>query len=139
MMDQTSFDAHCGSLTATFMVEQWYGAHVWKVGNEDDNKVFALSTFWSGKHGESSDNERQHGIVFRVSPTSFAMLTEQPGIAQAPYFAKGNWVRVVAASPLTSGDIATYVSEAHRLVASTLKKRVKSTLGLLEPVSRPPP
>jgi predicted DNA-binding protein (MmcQ/YjbR family) len=80
MMDRAAFDALCQSLPATFMVVQWGEAHVWKVGDRNakgKNKVFAMSTFWLGKDGEGADDAKngQHGIVLKVAPMSFEMLT----------------------------------------------------------------
>ncbi|MBV6658143.1 MAG: MmcQ/YjbR family DNA-binding protein [Devosiaceae bacterium] len=131
-MDRPAFDALCASLPATFMVAQWGAAHVWKVGNAEKNKVFALSAFWVGKDGVDADDPRngQHGIVFKVAPMSFEMLTQEAGIAQAPYFAKGHWVRVVEEAPLGDDDLGAYIREAHRIMAASLTKKLQSELGL---------
>ncbi|MEM6712588.1 MAG: MmcQ/YjbR family DNA-binding protein [Pseudomonadota bacterium] len=129
-MDRPTFDAFCKTLPATFMVEQWGHAHVWKVGNETKNKVFALSSFWTGKDDETPESAPAHGIIFKVAPLSFELLTEAAGIAQAPYFAKGQWVRVTQVSPLSDDDIAAYVREAHRIMASQLTKKLQAELGL---------
>ena len=136
MMDRAQFDALCDALPATFMVEQWGGAHVWKVGNQAKNKVFAMSTFWVGKQDEPNDpRDGQHGIIFKVAPMSFEMLTQEVGIAQAPYHAKGHWVRVGEESPLSDADLAAYIGEAHRIMASGLTKKIQAELGLAELVA----
>lgn len=131
MMDRAAFDALCKGLPATFMVEQWGQAHVWKVGNANKNKVFAMSTFWIDKDEDAAKNG-QHALVFKVTPMSFAMLTEEAGITQAPYMAKGQWVRVTADSPLSDEDLAAYIGQAHRIMAGGLTKKLQAELGLTD-------
>ncbi|MFN3172086.1 MAG: MmcQ/YjbR family DNA-binding protein [Hyphomicrobiales bacterium] len=131
MMDRAAFDALCQSLPATFMVVQWGKSHVWKVGDETKNKSFALSTYWVGKDADP-DKDGQHALVFKVTPMSFEMLTQQPGIMQAPYFARGAWVRVTDESPLSDDDLAAYIREAHRIMAGGLTKKLQAELGLTD-------
>lgn len=129
MMDRATFDALCSSLPATFMVEQWGHSHVWKVGNQTTNKVFALSTF----RGEGSVGDpAAHALVFKVAPTSFELLTMESGIDQAPYFAKGHWVRVLEDSPLSEEDITAYVQRAHQIMAGGLTRKLQAELGLVD-------
>ncbi len=135
MMDRQTFDAFCATLPATFMVQQWGDAHVWKVGNAERNKVFSVSSFWLGKDGPNEKNG-QHGIIFKVAPMSFEMLTQETGIAQAPYFAKGQWVRAVDGNPLADDDIKAYVREAHRIMAKGLTKKLQAELGLTDWVAK---
>jgi predicted DNA-binding protein (MmcQ/YjbR family) len=137
MMDRAAFDALCQSLPATFMVVQWGEAHVWKVGDRNakgKNKVFAMSTFWLGKDGDGADDAKngQHGIVLKVAPMSFEMLTQEPGITQAPYMAKGQWIRVVDDNPLSDEDLAAYIRQAHRIMAGSLTKKLQAELGLTD-------
>jgi predicted DNA-binding protein (MmcQ/YjbR family) len=145
MMDRAAFDAVCDALPATFMVVQWGDAHVWKVGDQTakgKNKVFAMSTFWLGKDGEADGAQKgpqegrpkhgQHGIVFKVAPMSFEMLSQEPGIGQAPYMAKGQWVRAVEENPLSDEDLAAYIREAHRIMAGGLTKKLQAELGLTD-------
>ncbi len=136
MMDRAAFDALCKALPATFLVVQWGNSHVWKVGDQaakGKNKVFAMSTFWLGKDGGPDDpNSGQHGIVLKVAPMSFEMLTQEAGIAQAPYMAKGQWIRVVEENPLSDEDLAAYIREAHRIMAGGLTKKLQGELGLTD-------
>lgn len=132
MMNRESFDAMCADLISTFMVVQWGDAHVWKVGNGDKNKVFAMSTFWLGKDHDDGPRNGEHALVFKVAPMSFEMLTQEEGIAQAPYMAKGQWVRVVESSPLSDEDLAAYVGGAHRIMAGKLTKKLQAELGLTD-------
>ncbi len=131
MMDRAAFDALCESLPATFMVVQWGNSNVWKVGNETKNKVFAMSTFWVGKD-EDAAKDGQHALVLKVAPMSFEMLTQEVGIMQAPYMAKGQWIRVVEDNPLSDEDLSAYIREAHRIMAGGLTKKLQAELGLTD-------
>lgn len=132
MMNRDAFDALCADLISTFMVVQWGNAHVWKVGSSEKNKVFAMSTFWSGKDYEDGPKNDEHALVFKVAPMSFEMLTQEDGIAQAPYMAKGQWVWVVKDSPLSDDDLAAYIGGAHRIMAGKLTKKLQSELSLTD-------
>jgi len=90
-----------------------------------------MSTFWTGKDGDDA-RDGQHALVFKVTPMSFAMLTEETGVTQAPYMAKGQWVRVTADSPIIDEDLGAYISQAHRIMAGGLTKKLQAELGLTE-------
>jgi len=107
-----SFDKFVLGLKGTSIVEQWE-SHVAKVGG----KVFALC----GSGGED--------IVFKVSETSFEGLTALPGIGQAPYFAKRQWVSVGKGS-LSDTDLRAYITASYRMIAGKLTRKVKAELGL---------
>lgn len=110
--DPQGFAALVAALPGTSLVEQW-GSRVAKVGG----KVFGLVAAGGG------------GVAFKVSETSFAGLTELPGVEQAPYFAKGQWVSV-APGALDEAELAAYLKEAHRLIAAKLTKKLRAELGL---------
>lgn len=110
--DPDGFAAFVAGLPGTSLVEQWE-SHVAKVGG----KVFALL----GRGGGA--------VVFKVSALSFAGLTDLPGIAQAPYFARGQWVSV-APGALGEAELADYLRESHRLIAARLTQRLRAELGL---------
>lgn len=99
-------------LPATSLVEQWE-ALVAKVGG----KVFCLLGNASG------------GITFKVSETSFEGLTTEPGIGQAPYFAKGQWVYVEPGA-LDDETLRAYIRESHRIIAAKLTRKARAELGL---------
>ena len=75
--------------------------------------------------------DRDPGEVWlKVSDMAFELLTELDGIRPAPYFARAGWVAIAPASPLTGTEIAAYIVEAHRLVASRLTRKLRTELGL---------
>lgn len=112
MKTRAGFERFVLSLPATTLVEQW-GSSVAKVGG----KVFA--TFGLG----------ERDVVFKVGDTTFAGLTSLQGIGQAPYFAKSQWVSVRPGA-LPAKDLRAYVTEAHRIIAAKLTRKLRAELGL---------
>jgi len=110
---RAAFEEFVLALPAVTVVEQWE-ALVAKVGG----KVFALVAAEGG------------AVTFKVSEIAFVGLTTLDGVGQAPYFAKGGWVRVEARAELPEADLAAYLHEAHRLVAAKLTKKARAELGL---------
>jgi predicted DNA-binding protein (MmcQ/YjbR family) len=108
-----SFDKFVLGLPATEIVLQW-GGHVAKVGG----KVFALC----------ADEGTQ--VVFKVSEMSFEGLTTLDGIAQAPYFAKRQWVAVNRGAKLSDAELRAYVAASHGMIAAKLTRKLRSELGL---------
>jgi predicted DNA-binding protein (MmcQ/YjbR family) len=115
MMSRADYQQLAAALPGVSFVEQW-GGLVAKVGG----KVFAMR----GEPGE---------IVFKVSETSFEILTALDGIGQAPYFAKGKWGEV-GPGALPQGDVAHYLAISHGIVAASLTKKLQRELGLLPPL-----
>jgi predicted DNA-binding protein (MmcQ/YjbR family) len=118
-MTYDDYNAFCRSLTATTYVVQWGGAHVWKVGG----KVFAIG-------GWSDD---QPAITFKVSPDSFEMLKEQPGLRPAPYLASRglSWIQHYCVPGLDDDDLRAYIRRSHGLVSEGLSKKARRELGLM--------
>ncbi len=117
-MNRAAFDAVCGRLPATTHVVQWGGASVWKVGG----KIFAICSVWGKGEGER--------ISFKCGDLSYRVLSQQDGIAPAPYLARAKWVQLQSDEAMTDADIEAYIAEAHRLIASKLTKAKRRELGL---------
>lgn len=109
---RAGFERFVAGLPGTSLDEQWE-ALVAKVGG----KVFCLL-------GNAS-----RSITFKVSETSFEGLTASPGIGQAPYFAKGQWVNA-APGALDDETLSLYLTEAHRIIAAKLTRKARAELGL---------
>ena len=116
LLTRRGFQSFVSKLPAVTLVEQWDSV-VAKVGG----KVFALA----GASGGS--------LAFKVSETAFEGLTTIDGVGQAPYFAKGQWVSVVAGADISDADLKAYVREAHRIIAGKLTRKLRAELGLGEP------
>lgn len=117
LFDRKEFEGFAGSLAGVTFVDQWE-SRVAKVGG----KVFTLLT--TGMH---DDIPR---IVFKVAEESFEILTAIDGIAQAPYFAKRQWVSVARHADLPEDDLKTYVMRSHRTIAKGLTKKLRAELGI---------
>ena len=118
-MTLEEYNTYCASLTATTHVVQWGGAHVWKVGG----KVFAIAG-WS----KSED----FAVTFKVSELGYEILKEQPGLRPAPYLASRGlkWIQHYAEPGLDDNGLQDYITESHRIVASSLTKKRQRELGV---------
>ena len=118
-MTHDEFNHLCNSLPATTHVVQWGGADVWKVGG----KVFAIGGWGNGKHP---------AYTFKVSPVSYELLREQPGLRPAPYLASRGmkWIQNYAKPGLSDKDLKGYLKESHRIVALGLSRKRRKELGL---------
>lgn len=118
-MRHAEVEKFCLSLKGATLVVQWGDSRVYKVGG----KVFAVL---------GPAFEKPHHVAFKVSEESFHILTEDPDIVQAPYFAKTKWVNVQKLSALSSKEMKAYLARAHEMVAAGLPKKTKQELGLLD-------
>lgn len=111
---RAGFEPFVLSLPAATLVHQWRDDSVAKVGG----KIFALL-------------DRDPGEVWlKVSEMAFDMLPELPGIRPAPYFARASWVAIGDGSPLNEDEVRAYLTEAHRLIAARLPRKLRLSLGL---------
>lgn len=119
-MTYEEFNAFCAGLPATTHVVQWGGADVWKVGG----KVFAVGG-WNGGTGRPA-------YTFKVSPLSYDILKEQPGLRPAPYLASRGmkWIQHYDTPGLDDTALRDYLTESHRLVSLGLTKKLQRELGL---------
>ena len=119
-MTYDEFNAFCGALPATSLVVQWGGSHVWKVGG----KVFAVGG-WNKEEGVPA-------FTFKVSPVSYEILQEQPGLRPAPYLASRGmkWIQHYSAPGLPDEALTDYLRESHRIVSLGLTKKKQKELGL---------
>ena len=118
-MTRSDYDAFCAGLAHTTHVVQWGDASVWKIGG----KVFAIGG-WS--------NAPEFAVSFKCSQTSFAILTELPGMRPAPYLASRglSWVQRLDTRSLSDDDLKKYVRQSYALVLASLPKRTQCELGV---------
>ena len=118
-MTLEEYNTFCGGLRSTTHVVQWGGAHVWKVGG----KVFAIS---------SDEAAKTLTVTFKVTPLSFDILKEQPGLRPAPYLASRGmkWIQHYDRPGLDDAALRDYITTSHRLVADGLSKKKQAELGL---------
>jgi predicted DNA-binding protein (MmcQ/YjbR family) len=117
-MTPAAFNDFCRTLPAATHVVQWGGSHVWKVGG----KVFAIGSW----------DEPLAGITFKVTPISFEILREQPGLRPAPYLASRGmkWIQHFAKPGLPDRELKQYLRASHGLVAEGLPKKTRAALGV---------
>jgi predicted DNA-binding protein (MmcQ/YjbR family) len=121
-MTAAELNAFCQTLPATTYVMQWGGSHVWKVGG----KVFVIV----------STANKLAGISFKVTPLSYELLKDQPGLRPAPYLASRGmtWIQHYAQDDLGPGlsvsELRDYLRQSHLLVAQGLSKKRRAELGL---------
>ena len=126
LFERAGFEAFVLSLPAATLVHQWGDASVGKVGG----KIFAL--FGEGVTGSPA------AISFKCSDMAFEMLPELNGVRPAPYLARAKWVVADAGSALSAAEMAGYIREAHRLVATKLTRRLRAELELDAVIAAPP-
>jgi predicted DNA-binding protein (MmcQ/YjbR family) len=117
-VNNDDFNTFCRTLPATTHVVQWGGSQVWKVGG----KVFAIGNQDRGIPSYS----------FKVSPLSFEILKEKPGLRPAPYLASRGltWIQHYGAPGLSDDELRDYLKRSHAIVSSGLTKRLRRELGL---------
>lgn len=108
MISVIEFDAMCAALPHATFVEQWGGAHVWKVGG----KIFAIASIG----GDA-------GISFKAAPLAFQMMLESGEFYPAPYLARAGWVAVRPDSALPIADLQAYLTTARRTVFEKLPRK----------------
>lgn len=122
-MTLQQFNDYCASLLHSAHVVQWGGVHVWKVGGAK-GKMFALAF---------PDLQKQLAITFKVSPMSYDIMKDQPGLRPAPYLASRGmtWIQRVSSETLDDEALRDYLAESRRLCAMALPKSVQAKFGLL--------
>src|SRR5690606_19801673 len=114
LMRRNGFETFTRTLPATELVRQWGERSVAKIGG----RIYAVLAADPGE------------LWFKVSPVSFEVMTELPGIRPAPYLARAGWVAVSAASPLDNDELEAYLRAAHQIIAAKLTRKQRAELGL---------
>jgi len=116
-MNEQEFNAFCESFRAVTYVNQWGGAHVWKVGG----KVFAIGG-WSPSEGLS--------VSFKVSDHNFDVLRDRPGFRPAPYLASRGMKWIQQNDCTLRDELKYYIEQSYRIVSLGLTKKRQKELGL---------
>lgn len=118
-MNYDAFNAFCKSLKGATYVMQWGQSHVWKIGG----KVFAIGTKYK-------DNP---AYTFKVSPLSYDIMREQPGLRPAPYLASRGmkWIQCYQPDGLSTEDLKAYIQNSYDIVSAGLTKAKRKELGWL--------
>jgi predicted DNA-binding protein (MmcQ/YjbR family) len=116
-MTRKDYDAFCGGLPHATHVVQWGDASVWKIGG----KVFAIGG-WS--HGD------EFAVSFKRSKTSFAILSELPGVRPAPYLASRGllWMQRFDTRSFSDHDLKQYLRQSYAMILAALPKKTQEAL-----------
>jgi predicted DNA-binding protein (MmcQ/YjbR family) len=63
-----------------------------------------------------------------MCPEEFVELVERPGIMQAPYFARNQWIALETEDALTAAEIKRLVRASYDLVLEKVPKKLRSAL-----------
>lgn len=121
-MTRDDYNRFCAALPHTTHVVQWGASDVWKVGGQNQAKVFAIGSMEGG----------QLHVSFKCSRMSFDMLKDAPGFRPAPYLASRGmiWLQRTSAESVDDEGFKRYLCESHRLVSLGLTRKLQRELGL---------
>ena len=116
-MTREDYDAFCGSLPHATHVVQWGDASVWKIGG----KVFAIG---GGSHRD------EFAVSFKCTKTSFAILSELPGLRPAPYLASRGfpWMQRIDMRSFSDHDLKPYIRQSYAMILAALPKKTQAAL-----------
>lgn len=106
---------YCMSMPHATETVQWGANLVFKICG----KVFAVLALEPAKVWLSLKCQREE----------FVELVERPGVVQAPYFARNQWVALESEDALTAAEIKRLVRASYNLVLEKLPKKARAELG----------
>ncbi len=110
-MDLHKIETFALSLPGAQLSIKWGDHRAFVVGE----KMFAIL---SGPEGPKI-------LSFKCSDLAFELLIEREGLVPAPYMARAKWVRLEDPNAMDDEEIQARLSEAHRLIAAKLPKRLR--------------
>ena len=78
-----------------------------------------------------ADGSEGGRLAFKVPDERFLELTDQPGIAAAPYLARAHWVLIAEPRHFGTAELQTFIHGSYALVRAKLTKKLQAELGLL--------
>ena len=118
-------EAACAALPSTWMVVQWGGLHVWKVGPKGDkrSKMFAVLS----PEGSANGPRTSEGATatLKVAPEREPILRELPGVTTAPHLPRGDWLMFGEGWGAGADGVVPYLAESHAIVAAGLPKALR--------------
>ena len=114
---------YCATLPGATRDIKWGADEVYSVGG----KMFAV--FWI-------DGKKAKTASFKCDPERFLELTDQPGIAPAPYLARAHWVQVQDAKALAELQARELLARSHALVFAKLTRKEKAAIEATLPSHR---
>ena len=93
----------------------------------DDDRVFKVG----GKmfYAADASDDPAGKFSFKVANERFLELTDQPGVAPAPYLARAKWVQIDPLScKLSTQELETLVKSSYELVFAKLTKKLQRSI-----------
>ena len=104
----------CLSQPHTTETVQWGEHLVFKIGG----KIYAVAAL----------EPTRVWLSFKTSPEEFVTLTEIPGIIQAPYFARAQWVALETFDALPAAELQRLLKQAYELIRAKLPRKTLAAL-----------
>ncbi|MEL7215188.1 MAG: MmcQ/YjbR family DNA-binding protein [Pseudomonadota bacterium] len=117
-MTPAEAEAHALTLPGTFMVVQWMGSHVLKVGTPDKNKMFGVF---------AGDDEGRVTLKCADDETA-AFLIEIGAASKAPHLPRGGWIALTVAD-VGDDELRERIETSYATVRASLPKAVQAALG----------
>lgn len=95
---------------------KWSDALVLSVGG----KMFVVTSTERGQDGR---------LMFKVPDERFLELTDQEGMAPAPYLARAHWIAVTDRRRFTTAALEKLIRGAYLQVRSKLSKKMQAAIG----------
>ncbi len=115
-MRDSDLDLLCADWPGVTRSIKWEVDLVYSVAN----KMFAVMCTLGPERGRLS---------FKVDSGRFLELSEQPGMAPAPYTARLFWISVIEPERFAMADLAEFVRRSYELVRAKLPKKTQSALA----------
>jgi len=115
-MTEAELDSICGSWPGVTRSIKWEVDLVYSVAN----KMFAVLCTLGLERGRLS---------FKVDPERFLELTDQEGIAPAPYMARAFWVTLANPTQFGKVQMEKFLHRSYELVVEKLPKKTQAKLG----------
>jgi predicted DNA-binding protein (MmcQ/YjbR family) len=68
-------------------------------------------------------------LAFKCTPEDFAELVEVPGVIQAPYLARAQWVALTDFDSLPVAELKAWLAKARLVMLSKLSKKAQTELA----------
>jgi predicted DNA-binding protein (MmcQ/YjbR family) len=116
MMDIDELRKACSAWPGVSQSVKWEDDLVFSVGA----KMFAVTTLRGPHKGRMS---------FKVDRDRFLELTDQPGLAPAPYMARAFWISITEPERFSDAQTQAFVRRSYELVRGGLSKKLQASLA----------
>jgi predicted DNA-binding protein (MmcQ/YjbR family) len=116
-ISDAGIEAYALSLHKTYMTEQWMGSHVYKVGDADTFKMFAIL------------NPGRRQLTVKTASRDIANLLIHAHVAERhTHMPRGSWVMLLL-DRLDADDVKERIETSYQLVIPGLTKTARKKFG----------